>query len=189
MALGTVLRVCRAEPNPQGRVHGPALCDFTRLAMLEARRLQSWMLRRSSTGTQARGKSRARVTSLQVVSLLPHTATAKTPSLEGLVRGSGPAGITQHIVSGEECALQPYEALVIETRRLHLSKSRVLHEKLEPTEPVTQFWKITGSSGMSELGPKPPASFSVDTIVSAWIQLHLLYHCPIQGGLMRASCL
>lgn len=126
MALGTVLRVCCAEPNPQGRVLGPAECDLTRLAILEARRLESWILR-SSTGTQPRGKSRARVTSLQMVSLLPHAATAKTPSLEGLVRLGDPVGVTQHIVLDEGCALQPYEALVIETQRLHLSKSRVLH--------------------------------------------------------------
>lgn len=84
MATGTVLRFSCMEPNPQGWILGPAEFDFTCLSMLETHRLESWMLR-SSTGTQAREKSLARVTSLQVVSLLPHAATAQEPSLEGLV--------------------------------------------------------------------------------------------------------
>lgn len=63
----------------------------------------------------------------------------------------------------------------------------LLHEKLEPMEPVIHFRRITGNAGMLEVGPKPLASFSVDAAVSAWIQPHLLYHCPIQGDLMLAS--
>lgn len=84
MATGTVLCFRRMEPNTQGRILRPAEFVFACLSMLEADRLESWMLR-SSTGTLARGKSLARVTSLQVVSLLPHAATAQEPSLEGLV--------------------------------------------------------------------------------------------------------
>lgn len=180
MALGTVLRVCCAEPNPQGRVLGPAECDLTRLAILEALRLESWMLR-SSTGIQPRGKSRARVTSLQMVSLLPHAATAKTPSLEGLVhrvtQWASPSTLSQvkHAPFGpmRSCHRNPETPLVQVPRpALEAGAHGTSHPFLE------NHWQL-----------RDVRAWSQDTVVIAWTQPHLLYHCPVQGGLTRASCL
>lgn len=86
------------------------------------------------------------------------------------------------------CALQAFEALGLssskpqESTRLSPGSCMGSRGLREDSNPNTShhLWRTTGTSGMSELGSKPP----VDAAVSTWIQPHLLYCYPIQGGLM-----
>lgn len=90
---------------------------------------ENWVMR-SRRRTRARGKSRARVTSGQKVSLWPHAAAA----VGGPDAPSGPAGIALRPAPGEGYALQVFEALVLESPRILQSKPPLPHVKLGPTE-------------------------------------------------------
>lgn len=99
-----VLRFRRKKPNPQGRLLRPA-GTVTSLSWPRLK-LAGWKaVYRSSTGTQARGQSRARVTSLQEVSLWPRCSDRTGATVGEPGAQCGPAGISQRIASGEGCAL------------------------------------------------------------------------------------
>lgn len=146
-------------------------CDCTRLPMLEAWRLESWVVRsRSQLGKSTENH----------VLELPLSRRCRCSHTQRR-RRRRPAG-RPGALSASGCALQAFETLILETPRIHLSKPWLLHGKLRPTGgQQPQYQSLIFGESLAAW------SQATSILSGGSCQPHLGYHYPNQGGLMLAS--